>query len=142
MASAFVDPEATSCGEHAMKQVALVFGGAILGGLVGHFAFGWLLSHGFYGLVLPGGLLGMGAGIARSRLLWPAIVCGVMALALGLFTEWRFFPFKADDSFGYFMSHAHRLSSVTLLMLAAGTAIGFWVPFRRVEQDRGPKAPA
>ncbi len=116
-----------------MKQAALVLGGAVLGGVVGYFAFGWLITQGFYGLILPGGLLGLGAGIVPCRARWPSVICGVMALTLGLVTESRFFPFKADDSFGYFLSHVHQLNTVTLLMIAAGTAIGFWVPFRRVE---------
>lgn len=118
-----------------MKQIAFVLGGAVLGGLVGHVGFGWLVSQGFYGLVLPGGLLGLGAGLSPCCVRWPSVICGVMALALGLFSEWRHFPFKADDSFGYFLSHVHQLKPITLLMLAAGTAIGFWVPFRRVETE-------
>lgn len=120
-----------------MRQVALVLGGAVLGGLVGHFAFGWLVNQGFYGLVLPGGLAGLGAGLSSCRSRWLSVVCGVLALVMGLLTEWRFFPFNADDSFSYFLCHLHQLKPITLLMLAAGTAIGFWVPFRRVEPDRG-----
>ena len=119
-----------------MKQAALVLGGAVLGGLVGYFGFFWLTRQGFYGLVLPGGLLGMGAGIATCHSRWPSVVCGVSALALSLFTRWQFGHFDADVSFGYFLSHVYQLSPVTLLMIAAGTAIGFWVPFRRVEKDR------
>ena len=124
-----------------MKQAALVLGGGVLGGVVGYFAFGWLISQGFYGLVLPGGLIGMGAGYGQCRSRWPSVVCGVSALWLGLFTEWRFFPFKADDSFGYFLRNVHELKPITLLMLAAGKAIGFWVPFRRVETDRKSTSP-
>lgn len=123
-----------------MKQVALVLGGAMLGGLVGYFAFGWLYDQGFYGLVLPGGLLGLGAGLTTCRSRWPSVVCGVLALGLGLFTEWRFRPFNADDSFSYLLGHLHQLKPITLLMLAAGTAIGFWVPFRRVEDTSPPRA--
>jgi len=121
-----------------MKQAALVFGGAVLGGLVGYYVFFWLTRQGFYGLVLPGGLLGLGAGIVKCRSRWPSVICGVMALTLGLFTRWQFGHFDEDPSFCYFVSHVHQLSSVTLLMLAAGTAIGFWVPFRRVESDYAP----
>lgn len=119
-----------------MKQAVFVLGGAVLGGLVGHFAFGWLVHQGFYGLVLPGGLLGLGAGLSPCRSRWPSAVCGVLALVFGLVTEWRFFPFNADPGLGYFLSHVHQLKPITLLMLAAGTAIGFWVPFRRVEVNR------
>lgn len=121
----------------AVKQIAFVFGGAMLGGAVGHFAFGWFLDQGFYGLVLPGGLLGLGAGSTTCRSRWPAVVCGVLALALGLFTEWRFRPFIVDDSFSYFLTHPQKLKPLTLLMIAAGTAIGFWVPFWRVESGSG-----
>lgn len=130
-----------------MKQIALVLGGAVLGGLVGYFAFGWLVNQGFYGLVLPGGLVGLGAGLSSCRSRWPSVVCGVLALAAGLVTEWRFFPFVvnektgADDTLGYFLSHLHRLKPITLLMLAAGTAIGFWVPFRRVEAGHKSTSP-
>lgn len=123
-----------------MKDAALVLGGAVLGGLIGHFAFGWLVRQGFYGLVLPGGLLGLGAGLSSCHVRWPSVVCGVLALVAGLITEWRSFPFVADDSFGYFLSHVHQLKPITLLMLAAGTAIGFWVPFRRVDTKRPPSS--
>ena len=119
-----------------MKQVAFVFGGALIGGLIGHIGFGWLTAQGYYGMVLPGGLLGLGAGISRCRFRWPAVVCGVLAFALSLLTEWRFFPFIVDDSLSYFVQHIHKVEIVHLLMIAAGTAIGFWVPFRRVEADR------
>ena len=120
-----------------MKQIAFVFAGAMLGGAVGHFAFGWLYDQGFYGLVLPGGLLGLGAGSTNCRSRWPSVACGILALVLGLFTEWRFRPFIADDSLHYFLTHPQKLKPLTLLMIAAGTAMGFWVPFRRVASDHG-----
>jgi hypothetical protein len=124
-----------------MKQAALVLGGAVLGGVVGYFGFGWLIRQGFYGLVLPGGLIGLGAGVASCRSRWPAVVCGISALLLGLFTEWSYFPFKADGSFGYFLCNAHDLKPLTLMMIAAGAAIGFWVPFRRVDLEGERSAP-
>ncbi len=117
-----------------MKQTALVFGGAALGGVVGYFAFFWIAQQGFYGIALPGGLLGLGAGCVAGR--WPAVVCGVLALALTLFTEWKFAPFLKDESLSYFLLHIYEKAPIKLLMIAAGTAIGFWVPFRRVESDR------
>ncbi|MCX5644694.1 MAG: hypothetical protein NTZ17_08405 [Phycisphaerae bacterium] len=55
---------------------------------------------------------------------------------MGLFTEWRYEPFVADASLGYFVSHVHQLQPITLLMLGAGTLIGFWVPFRRGQAAR------
>jgi hypothetical protein len=114
------------------KQSVFVLAGALLGGLLGHLAFGWLVRQGFYGLVLPGGLVGLGAGIFVGRSRWLAGVCAALALAVGLYSEWRYFPFVADNSLSYFLCHLHMLRPVTLLMLVVGTFLGFWVPFRRV----------
>ena len=119
-----------------MKQAALLLVGAVVGGLIGYFAFFWIAQQGFYGIALPGGLLGLGAGCVACRWRWPAVVCGVRALALSLFTEWKFAPFLKDESLSYFLLHLHEKATVKLLMIAAGTFIGFWVPFRRVEPDR------
>src|SRR5207237_6613579 len=120
--------------EGPMLPTLLVFGGALLGGALGYAAFFWVASQGFYGMILPGGLLGLGAGLARGRYVWPAVVCGLLALGLGLFTEWRFDPFRADKSLGYFLGHVHELKPVTLLMIGLGGLIGFWLPFRRAEK--------
>lgn len=119
-----------------MKQTLLVILGAVVGGTLGYFAFFWIAGQGFYAMVLPGGLLGIGAGLAKNKSLLLAIGCGVVALALGLFTEWRFAPFKKDDSLGYFLVHAWELKPITLLMIVAGGFVGFWMPFRRIERTK------
>jgi hypothetical protein len=119
-----------------MKQTLFVLGGALVGGIVGYLAFGWILSQGFVALALPGGLLGVGAGLGKPRTLWPAILCGLFATALGLFTDWSFFPFKADHSLAFYLLHIHQVDTITLVMIALGGAIGFWVPFRR--REMGP----
>jgi hypothetical protein len=117
-----------------MKHAVLVLGGALLGGLLGFGAFVWLLGQGFYGLILPGGLLGLGAGLARNRSVWLAVVCGLLAVALGVFAQWHEFPFKKDESLGYFLLHLQDLKPLTLLMIAVGGVIGFWVPYSRIER--------
>jgi len=122
--------------EGTMKNNFLVLAGAIAGGVAGHFIFIWLTRQGLYGLIIPGGLLGLCAGTFKTKSLPVSIVCGVMALAMGIFSEWRFAPFIADGSLGYFLSHAHQLKPATLLMILAGTAIGFWIPFRRTQDAR------
>jgi len=76
-------------------------------------------------------MLGLAAGTFRSRSLTIPIVCGVLALALGLFTEWRTAPFIVDDSLGYFLAHVHKLRSITMIDIAIGSLLGFYVPFRR-----------
>ena len=114
-----------------LKNNCLILLGAVAGGILGHFIFFWIAGQGFYGLVLPGGFLGFGAAIARSGSKAIPVICGVMALLLGIFTEWRFAPFLADDSFGYFLSHLHQLRPITWIMILLGTALAFWIPFRR-----------
>ena len=116
-----------------LKNDGLVLLGAVIGGLIGYVVFRWLLGQGVSGLMLPGGLLGMGAGVFRTNTKAVAVVCGVMALLLGLVAEWSSSPFIADGSFGYFIVHVRELQPATLIMIAIGAAIGFWIPFRRQE---------
>jgi hypothetical protein len=71
----------------------------------------------------------------KNRSLAVAIFCGLAALALGLFAEWRFFPFvEPNDGFGFFLAHFYELKPLTLIMVAVGAFIGFWCPFRRIEK--------
>jgi hypothetical protein len=123
-----------------MKNNILALGGAVVGGAVGYGAFFWLVSQGLYGLVLPGGLLGIGAGVVKNRSPWVAVLCGFLAIALGVYTEYRFSPFKKDPSLAYFLLHVFENPPVTLLMIALGGVIGFWVPFQRRERRNEPEA--
>ena len=113
--------------------------GAIAGGLIGYFGFLWIARQGFYALVLPGGLVGLGASMAQNRSTALCVVCGVLALALGFLAEWQFAPFITDASLGYFLAHLHQLRPITLLMIAGGAFIGFWAPFsrRQLESSKG-----
>jgi len=114
-----------------MKQTLLVVAGAIVGGVLGYFAFFWIVKQGFYALILPGGLLGFGASFGKPRSIWPAAACGAAALMLGIYTEWRF---QKDDALSDFLLHLADLKPITLLMIAAGAALGFWIPFRSIDQ--------
>ncbi len=117
-----------------MKHNLLALGGAIIGGTVGLVGFQWLLAQGLYGLILPGGSAGIGASFTKNRSIFVAILCGLFALALGVFAEWLEFPFAKDQSLRFFVEHLFSLRTVTLLMIALGGAIGFWCPFRRLER--------
>jgi hypothetical protein len=117
-----------------MKQTLLVLGGALVGGILGYLAFFWIAAQGFYGLVLPGGLLGLGAGLGKPRTVWLAVACGLAATALGLVAEWRYAPFVKDDSLTYFLLHIHELKPITLLMIGLGGLVGFWVPYGRTRR--------
>lgn len=122
-----------------MRQSLLVIVGAAVGGILGYMIFHWITGQGFYGLILPGGLLGLGAGLAGNKSLPLAVACGIAALALGLVTEWTYAPFVKDESFGYFITHVFDLRPITLIMIAVGSAVGFWIPFRQIPVSRGTK---
>jgi len=104
---------------------------ACVGGLLGYLAFVQLLDKGYYALVLPGGLLGLAAGIPRSRSRIVPVLCALLAIWAGLLAEHRFAPFVADPSLGFFLTHVSDLKPMTKLLISLGGLIGFWVPFRR-----------
>ncbi len=122
-----------SAGEDQMKHKSelSVLIGASAGGLFGYALFILLVRHGYHALTVPGGLLGLGAGIFKAGSKGVPIICGLVALALGLFAQWRLTVSVADVSLADFLLHVHQLPPFTLLMLTAGAAIGFYVPFRR-----------
>lgn len=103
--------------------------GAVLGGVVGYYAFLWIGSQGFYALPLPPVLLGWGAArAAGQKSVWLARLCAVAGLIVGLWSEWRFRPFLADNSLPYFLSHLHELEIITWLMLALGVYFSYKLP--------------
>lgn len=111
--------------------------GAAIGGAVGYFAFGWVLGYGLYAMILPGAALGFGfATLAGERNRINGIISAVLATGLGLFTEWRYFSFVADDSFGYFVSHIHKLTPITLIMIAVGSALAYWSAGGNTQSNR------
>lgn len=112
-----------------IKDNLLALGGAVAGGVVGYFGVFWIAHQGFYCLVLPGGLIGLGAGISKKHSNVIAVVCGFFGLALSVFTDWRFEPFVADDSLAYYLSHLHQLRPVTMIMIVFGTALAGWIPY-------------
>lgn len=110
------------------RKPNLVLGlvGAVVGGAAGLFAFQWIVAQGFYALIIPPALLGLGAGFcARGRSVPLAIICGFAGLGLALFAEWRSFPFNNDGSLTYFVSHIPSLKPLTLIMIAIGTIISY-----------------
>jgi hypothetical protein len=83
-------------------------------------------------MIIPGGLLGLGAGIPKNKSVILAVVCGILAIALGFFAESQIF--LKDDSLSFLLAHIHELKPVTYIMIAVGGAIAFWIPFRRIER--------
>lgn len=104
------------------KTFALGLLGAAIGGSIGYFAFGWILKQGFHAIMVPPAMLGLGAGyLSRGRSQPLAIVCAVAGLSLGIFSEWRYFPFMRDESFPFFITHLHHMQPIVLGLLALGT---------------------
>lgn len=118
-----------------MKQTLIAVLGAIVGGALGYFTVPVFIRFGLYPAVLPGGLLGIGAGLGRTRTIALPIAFGLAALGLGLFTEWRHFPFVADASLAFFARHVLEVNPMSLVLIALGGALGFWIPFRRLERS-------
>ena len=112
---------------NTMKHWCLGLAGAAMGGALGHFLFIVIYHQGFYAMILPGALLGMGCGLLSGRRsIGLGIVCALLALGLGLWTEWKYFPFKADGSFLYFLKNIQKLNAITLIMIALRGFAGYW----------------
>ena len=123
-------PKSSAAAAPAMQQALLlvrgILGGAI-GGALGYIAFRWLAGAGLYGIMVPGALLGLGAGLAargQSQVL--GVVCGLAAIALTIFAEWSVFPFVKDRSLGFFLAHVHELPAVKLLVMGLGALAAYW----------------
>ncbi len=109
-----------------LRPMALGVLGAAVGGYVGYQLFVWILSQGLYAIILPPSLLGLGAGLlARRRLMPLAVLCGLAGLWLGLFVEWKTFPFIADGSWQYFLTHVYQLKPISLIMIALGAFFSY-----------------
>lgn len=120
--------------------------GAVIGGVLGFYTFGWLEDHGFYGLAIPGAFLGVGCGLLaqhRSRL--RGLACAIGALGLSLYTEWHHHYFIQDSSFSFMLTHLKDKNPVTWLMMAIGTVVAYWVGqdagLRLLPWGRPPRSP-
>ena len=102
--------------------------GAIIGGAIGYLVFWWLTKSGFYGMIVPGALLGLGAGLAaRGQSVTLGILCALTALVLSVIAEWSLFPFVRDGSLVYFVTHVHTLPAIKLIMMAMGVGLAYWL---------------
>ena len=110
-----------------MRDTALGLAGGILGGCLGYFLFSVVVRQGFYAIILPGALIGMGCGCLSGRKsLSLGIACAIGGLLLGIITEWRFAPFIKDKSLSFFLSNLHQLTRVTQILILVGSFLAFW----------------
>ncbi len=101
--------------------------GAAAGGVVGYFVFVWLVGQNFYAMILPGAALGAGGTLLlRERSQVFGVVCAALAIPLSVFAEWKMFPFVADDSFSYFLTHLQDLIPVHIIMIVLGVLCAYW----------------
>jgi hypothetical protein len=101
--------------------------GAVGGGALGVLAFYLLGRLGLYAIVLPGAMLGIGCGaLLPDKSGAMGIICGLLGLLLGVFTEWCFAPFAVDRSLWFFVAHLNGLPNVKLVMFAVGGLFAFW----------------
>lgn len=108
------------------KTIAMGLLGAAIGGTLGWFAFAWLYSQGFYALIAPPALLGLGAGVfARRRSQKLGVICGLAGGLLALITEWYFRPFRADSSLPYFVTHLHEKSTLMWVLVLLGVFFSY-----------------
>lgn len=102
--------------------------GAAVGGTVGYLLFGWIATQGFYGIMIPGGLLGFGCGLLAShKSELRGVACGLAAVILGLYCEWKVFPFTKDGSLDYFLKHLGDLRPLTWIMIVVGSVIAYYL---------------
>jgi hypothetical protein len=102
--------------------------GGIVGGVFGYVLFFWIIKQGFYALVLPGASVGLGCGLlARHPSVPRGVACAIAAVALGLYTEWKYMAFVADDRFSYLVTHFYQLRPITLIMIGLGTALAYYL---------------
>ena len=109
-------------------DILLAFLGAVAGGFLGYYTFQWLYNHGFYGMMIPGALIGLGGSLlTQASSQTRGFVCAAAALGLSVLMEWRFFPFIDDSRFRYFVRHFLEVNSVHLAMIAAGAFFAYWL---------------
>jgi hypothetical protein len=102
--------------------------GAAIGGVLGYYIFMWIVDQGFYGLMIPGALLGLGCSLlSQHRSHGRGVICAAAACLLGLYSEWKFAPFRADGGFGYFVTHVAELKPITQGMIVLGAFFAYWL---------------
>ena len=104
--------------------------GSLLGGLLGYFLVDWLRRQGFYTIVLPGALAGLGCGVcswthSRAR----GVLCAIEAAAFGLVSEWLLMYGPHEPTFGNFLGFLGKFDKqplITPIMLGIGVFLGYY----------------
>tara|TARA_R110002095_G_scaffold142661_1_gene123564 strand:+ start:432 stop:857 length:426 start_codon:yes stop_codon:yes gene_type:complete len=109
------------------RDIVLGVLGGIAGACLGCFLFHAFTRQGFYAMVLPGALAGIGCGsLSRHRSLILGVACAFIGAIAGVFAEWQYAPFIKDKSLGYFLMHLHQLRPLSQFLIFAGSLLAFW----------------
>lgn len=109
--------------QHYIRGIA----GALIGAVVGYFAFSFVVGHGLYAMILPGACVGLACGyLSRVESKTLGIIAAIVGLAVSVLSEAHQFPFIKDKSLTYFITHIHEVLPMHLVMMALGTAFAFW----------------
>jgi hypothetical protein len=104
--------------------------GSVVGGFLGYVLVVALWKQGFYTVVLPGALAGLGCGLCSwTNSTIRGILCALEAAAFGLVTEWlvMYGPHEPSlENFIGFINQFNREPWVTDLMLGLGVFLAFW----------------
>ncbi len=101
--------------------------GAVAGAVLGHLLVFAIATQGFYAIILPGALVGLGCGaLSGRRSVALGIICGFLGLAAGIYTQWRLAPFIKDQSLSFYLGHLADVNRMSQIMILIGAAFAFW----------------
>jgi len=108
-------------------SLPLAVAGTLAGAALGALAFWGLLKYGFYAIMLPGLLAGLGGGYPlKRRVIALGIFAAVVSLVTMVLAEWWNRPFVKDESLTFFLKHLDQLNRGAILMMVLGVAAAFW----------------
>lgn len=116
---------------HSLETIHFGIGviGAILGAIAGYYVFYWLASQGFYAIALPGVFIGLLSRFCRftyrKNIVAVNLFCAIFSIFVGLYIEWKFFPFVKDNSLYYFATHLQLLKPLTWILIGIGAYLAY-----------------
>ncbi|MCL2648676.1 MAG: hypothetical protein FWD61_17015 [Phycisphaerales bacterium] len=107
--------------------------GALVGGALGALIVCWAARSGYYALPVVGLFAGWAAAIFSRKGGWiVALIAGLVAVAVGLFVEWKCIArFHEDPSFLYFLEHLTSLKPFILFVHGVNVALALWCSARK-----------
>jgi hypothetical protein len=109
--------------------------GGASGGALGYFVFDWALTQGYYALVLPGSLVGLGCGLASGRkVLALGILSAVGAFAVGVLADWNSLANPSPTILGHLATLLQSNRQMAALLILVSVALSFYFGIGRNRQ--------